>query len=146
MVRTHKRRSNKGAYDKNQLREAVLAVRYGTLSGYKAAQVYKIIRITIMDHVHKSSNMIGRKTTPSFEVEINLASCLHTMETYGFGLTRSEVLDMVGEYIKQNNIPSSFKNGVPGKDWFVSFSKAIIYRLKNHKRLSMLVKLQWIRI
>lgn len=51
-------------------------------------------------------------------VEINLASRLHTMETYGFGLTRAEVLDMVGEYIKiyENNIPSSFKNGVPGKD------------------------------
>ncbi|KAF9809932.1 hypothetical protein SFRURICE_002162 [Spodoptera frugiperda] len=54
---------------------------------------------------------------------MNLASCLHTMEKNGFGLTRAEVLDMVGEYIKQNNIPSSFKNGVPGKDWFVSFSK-----------------------
>lgn len=125
MVRTYKRRSNKGAYDKNQLREAVLAVRHGTLSGYKAAQVYKIPRMTIMDHVHKkrSSNIIGRKPTLSFEVEMNLASCLHTMEKNGFGLTRAEVLDMVGEYIKQNNIPSSFKNGVPGKDWFVSFSK-----------------------
>ncbi|CAH2095105.1 unnamed protein product [Euphydryas editha] len=125
MVRTYKRRTNRGTYDKNQLREAVLAVRNGTLSGYKAAQVYKIPRMTIMDHVHKkrSSNMIGRKTTLPSEVEMNLASCLHIMETYGFGLTRAEVLDMVGEYIKQNNIPSSFKNGVPGKDWFVSFSK-----------------------
>ncbi|CAH2090782.1 unnamed protein product [Euphydryas editha] len=91
--------------------------------------------------------MIGRKTTLPSEVEMNLASCLHIMETYGFELTRAEVLDMVGEYIKQNNIPSSFKNGVPGKDWLVSFSKrhhlsikkpqAVEYAQKTIKELNL---------
>ncbi|GBP40873.1 hypothetical protein EVAR_88934_1 [Eumeta japonica] len=44
------------------------------------------------------------------------------MERYGFGLTRDEVLEMVGEYVRINKISTPF-NGRPGKDWFNAFKK-----------------------
>ncbi|KAL4718337.1 hypothetical protein ACJJTC_012979, partial [Scirpophaga incertulas] len=53
IMRNYKRKTSKGSYDKNDLREAILSVRNGRLSGYKAAQLYKIPRMTIMDHVNR---------------------------------------------------------------------------------------------
>ncbi|CAG5040063.1 unnamed protein product [Parnassius apollo] len=123
MVRNYKRKTTKSSYSKDKLHAAVLAVRNGTLTGYKAAQLYQIPRMTIMDHVHKksSSSTLGRKTTLPLLIEQNLASCLRTLEKYGFGLSRTEVSQMVGEYVKQNNLSTCFKNGIPGKDWLASF-------------------------
>lgn len=45
------------------------------------------------------------------------------MEKHGFGLTRKELLETVGQYVSDNNIKNPFKNGVPGEDWFLSFKK-----------------------
>ncbi|CAG4996929.1 unnamed protein product [Parnassius apollo] len=45
------------------------------------------------------------------------------MEKYGFGLTRKEVLEVVGQYVVENNIETPFKNGTPGEDWFLAFKK-----------------------
>lgn len=45
------------------------------------------------------------------------------MEKYGFGLSRKEVLQMVGDYVKQNKLITPFNNGMPRKDWFLAFRK-----------------------
>jgi hypothetical protein len=45
------------------------------------------------------------------------------MEKHGFGLTRKELLETVGQYVSANVIKSPFKNGVPGEDWFLAFKK-----------------------
>ncbi|KOB65530.1 Uncharacterized protein OBRU01_22569 [Operophtera brumata] len=45
------------------------------------------------------------------------------MEKYGFGLSRKEVLEMVGDYVNKNKLITPFKHGIPGKDWFVAFKK-----------------------
>ncbi|CAG4943994.1 unnamed protein product [Parnassius apollo] len=108
MVRNYKRKTTKSSYSKDKLHATVLAVRNGTLTGYKAAQLYQIPRMTIMDHVHKksSSSTLGRKTTLPLLIEQNLASCLRTMEKYGFGLSRAEVSQMVGvvEYARKTAV------------------------------------------
>lgn len=124
MVSNYKRKTNKGSYSKEKLQEAVRAVQNGNLSGYKAAQIYKIPRMTIMDHVnHKrfKSKTLGRSTALDSEVEAKLANCIHVMEKYGFGLTKKELLELVGDYVNRNDLSTPFKDGIPGDAWFTSF-------------------------
>ena len=52
-----------------------------------------------------------------------LANSLKTMIKIGFGLSRSEVLDVVQSYVKRNKIPNPFKGGRLGQDWLLGFKK-----------------------
>lgn len=45
------------------------------------------------------------------------------MEKWGFRLSRSEILEIVAEYVRVNNIQTPFKNNTPGPDWFIDFRK-----------------------
>nr|XP_026494170.1 uncharacterized protein LOC113399291 [Vanessa tameamea] len=122
----YNRKSNRGLYSKEKLREAVQEVESGRMSGYKASKIYQIPRMTVMDHVNKrrtKSTTLGRNTALSAENEFRLATNLHFMEKYGFGLSRKEVLQLVGDYINKNNLVTPFKNGIPGKDWFLAFKE-----------------------
>lgn len=100
MVSNFRRKTDKASYSKETLREAVRLVKNGSLSGYKAAQIYKIPRMT-----------------------------LHVMEKYGLGLTKSEVQELVADFVRKNNISVPFKNGNPGSAWFTAF--------KNRHNLSV---------
>lgn len=53
----------------------------------------------------------------------NLCECIEVMEKHGFGLTRKETLQLVGQYVTDNNIQTPFKDNIPGKDWFIEFKK-----------------------
>lgn len=126
MPRNYTRKSNKASYSRQKIEDAVRAVRNGEMSGYKAARVYNIPRMSIMDHVHGKrvkSKTLGRNTALSQEIETKLASYIHIMERNGFGLSRDEILEIVSNYVTQNKIPTPFKNGKPGKDWFISFKE-----------------------
>ncbi|GBP85410.1 hypothetical protein EVAR_60251_1 [Eumeta japonica] len=63
-----------------------------------------------------------------------LAENLHVMEKLGFGLTREEVIKLVGQYVVDNNIKTPFKDGFPGEDWFIAFKN--IHGLPIKKRLA----------
>lgn len=45
------------------------------------------------------------------------------MSKWGFGLSRKEILNSVQLYVQQNNLQTPFKDGKPGEDWFINFSK-----------------------
>ncbi|KAL0861585.1 hypothetical protein ABMA27_009084 [Loxostege sticticalis] len=117
MVSNYKRKTDRGSYSKDKLKEAVQAVKNGNLSGYKASQLYKIPRMTILDHVNNrrtKSNTLGRNTALTLEAEAKLANSLKLMEKHGFGLSRQELLETVGEYA-----------------WFTAFKKRHILSLKK---------------
>ncbi|KAB0790136.1 hypothetical protein PPYR_14990, partial [Photinus pyralis] len=40
-----------------------------------------------------------------------------------FGISRKELLEIVGQYIAKNKISTPFKNNVPSGDWFLEFKK-----------------------
>lgn len=122
----YKRKTKRASYSKEALRDAVREVESGRMSGYGASKTYQIPRMTIMDHVNRkrvTSTTLGRSTALSQEIEYKLATSLHTMEKYGFGLSRKEVLEMVGDYVNKNKLITPFKNGIPGKDWFLAFKE-----------------------
>lgn len=120
MVRNYVRKTEGPSWSKETLFEAIEAVQSGRLSGYEAAKTYDIPRKTIMDHVNgrrgQKSLTQGRPTALSSETEQKLADCVHVMEKLGFGLSRTEVLELVGEYVNKNNIDTPFTNGIPGSD------------------------------
>lgn len=56
------------------------------------------------------SNTNGRSIVLSLEVEKKFALCLHSKEKDGFGLSKQEVLEIVGDYVQLNNLSIPFKN------------------------------------
>lgn len=136
MVRNYTRKSNRGAgYSKETLKIAVDLVKSGSLTIYRASKIYKIPKNTLADHVKgrrgKLSSSYGRRTAFTPEEETSLAGCIRCLEKWGFGLTRKEIIQIVADYVRQNNITTQFKNGVPGEDWFLNFKRRHNLSLKT---------------
>lgn len=128
MVRTYIRKSSRAlGYTKQDLQQASSDVLSGKLTYTAASKHYNIPRPTIYAHCKGSrglkSNTMGRTTILSPDIEKRLSDSLKTMEKYGYGLSRREVLNLVGDYLKVNKIKNSFKNGIPGEDWWLGFAK-----------------------
>lgn len=64
----------------------------------------------------------GRPLAIPLDHEERLANCPKTMEKWGFGLSKTAVLDIV-EDITNNKIKTQFKKNRPGHEWFISFKK-----------------------
>ncbi|XP_072395036.1 uncharacterized protein [Diabrotica undecimpunctata] len=132
MVRCYKRKtSNEGKYSAADLNAAMSDVLAGRTSIYKAAKLYKIPYVTLYSRVKGRRGAVkatkGRPTSISSADEVRLANGLKTMEKWGYGLSRKEVLEIVGNFVKTNHIETNFKDGVPGEDWFLGFTQR--YRL-----------------
>ncbi|CAG4972554.1 unnamed protein product [Parnassius apollo] len=73
-------------------------------------------------------------------METKLASGLRRMEKWGWGLSKSEVIDIVSEFIKRNKIKTPFINDIPGNDWFLSFRKRHKLSIKKPQPIEYLRK------
>jgi hypothetical protein len=128
MVRNYKRKSDRVTnYTKAQLQHAVAEIQRGALNIYRAHKLYQIPKTTLFYHVNgtrgQKSQSQGRPTCISREDERKLAEGLKTMEQWGFGLSRAEVLGLVGEFVTSSKIKTPFKNNIPGDEWFSSFKQ-----------------------
>ncbi|CAI6366298.1 unnamed protein product [Macrosiphum euphorbiae] len=99
----------------------------------QACDSYKIPKTTLLYHVQGKrgvkSESFGRPMSLPLPMEKELIDGLVTMEKWGFGLSRSEIITLVGDFVTINNIKTPFKNGIPGEDWFFNF--------KNRHNLSI---------
>lgn len=59
------------------------------------------------------------------------------MEKWGYGLSRGEAINIVGQYVTCNKIKTPFCDNTPGEDWFLSFKKRHCLSLKKQKQWSM---------
>lgn len=128
MVRNYVRKSNRAkTYTPEDLATALAEVKSGRKTVYGASKHFKIPLNTIIDHIKgrrgKKSKSMGRSTVLSQEVEEILVKGLKQMEQYGYGLSRKEILEIVGEYVRQNQIKTPFRDGTPAEDWFLGFKK-----------------------
>ena len=69
------------------------------------------------------------------EVEEMLAACFRDMVRLGQGPTEKEMRNLVAEYIRENNVPTKFKDQYPGSDWAHKFMNR--HKLKLKKGTSM---------
>lgn len=143
MVRKYVRKTKRGeSYSKEKLAKAVDDVSSGRINVYQASSIYNIPKTTIVDHLKgrrgQKSSSFGRATALSVETESKLAAYLKTMQKSGFGLSRKEVLNLVGEYVNANNLKTPFKDGVPSEDWFLRFKKSQNLSLRKPQSVEFL--------
>ena len=78
----------------------------------------------------------GRKTALSKEIEEDLADKLKVLAKWGFALSRKEILSTVQDFVQENELKITvFRDGKPGKDWFVGFCKRNKLSLKKIEQL-----------
>ncbi|CAG5044149.1 unnamed protein product [Parnassius apollo] len=109
--------------------EEVMKIEYTlqrTLTQKTASRIYGIPTSTLSDRVLKKNS--NKKQDPRQinrnPNRIENQACklsLRVMEKWCWGLFRKEVLDVAQEFTISNNLDTSFKNGRPGPDWFISF-------------------------
>lgn len=110
MVRNYIRKNTKTTetYNGAILQQAGGEVKSGTTTVYRASKTYNIPYLTLYTNVKGTREAIskqnGRPTCLSSTEETKLAEGLKTMEKWGFGLSRQEVLELVGKYVKSNGI------------------------------------------
>jgi hypothetical protein len=135
MVRTYKRKTLPPSYSKEDLKTVMESVKSGRMTIYRAAKLYKIPKATLFKHVKGSrgvkSQMLGRPTALLFHEEKKIADCLKLMEKRGYGLSKKEILEMIGRYVNENNIPTPFRGGVPGNEFFSRFKRTHNLSLKK---------------
>lgn len=134
MPRHYVRKSERATkYSQDELNNALNAIRADRITVKRASILYNIPRTTLRDHLKGrrgiKSKSFGRSTDISFQEEKKIADGIKAMEKWGFGLSRAEVLEKVGEYVRLNKQKTRFKDGKPGEDWFIGF--------KSRHRLSI---------
>lgn len=127
MPRNYKRKTTRMTQSPEILDPIIDKIKRGILSIRKASMEYKIPFSTLQSYIsgrRKYQNATGgRKPVLTLEEEKQLADYLKTLEKWGFGLSRTEVLDCVQDYVTQNNIKNNFQNNRPGEDWFLGFKR-----------------------
>jgi transposase len=118
------KRGTYAVYERSSVDDAVAAVR-GGMSLRKAAEKYKIPKSTINDRVKEKVPMdakSGRKPYLPAEIENDIIKKATSSAAKGFGISKRQLLLKVGTLCKKTSV-ASFKNGIPGKDWWYSFVK-----------------------
>lgn len=135
MVRNYRRKTARAGYPKHNLFKALAAIRNHEMSQTEAAKRYGIPVSTLNNRLKgrrgaKSSNL-GRDTAIPWNIEAKLAAHIKTMEKWGFGLSKQEILLAIGQYIKDSGLKTPFKNFVVGNDFFRGFMRR--HRLSQKK-------------
>lgn len=128
MVRTYKRKTvPEIKYDPANLTLAIQEVSAGRMTYYRACKTYQIPFSTLYSRVKGTrgakSDKKGKPTALLVETERKIVEGIRVIEKWGFGLTRKEIIELVGQHVKANNIKTPFKDNVPGSDWFVKFKQ-----------------------
>lgn len=127
-------------YTSEALARAISDVEDNKKTVIGAAKAYNIPRTTLrhrLNETRSSGNLAvggaggGRNTDLSLEDEKHLADSLKVLEKWGFGLTRSEVLDIVQIYVSKNQLRTRFKICRPGEKWYLGFTKRHKLSLKK---------------
>ncbi|KAJ8867212.1 hypothetical protein PR048_031007 [Dryococelus australis] len=72
----------------------------------------------------------GRHKSLSDKEELNIETCILAGAHFGYPYDRHELLNLVGEYVKANNLKTQFTDDTPGEDCYLAF-------MKWHPRLSL---------
>ncbi|KAJ8887041.1 hypothetical protein PR048_013256 [Dryococelus australis] len=97
------------------------------MSAYRAAKDFNISLNTVLGHVegrrgYKSTSHCQPKSLP-LDVEKKIAACLINMEQHRFGLSRKDILSLVGEYIVSNNLNTPITDSKLQSDCLISFMR-----------------------
>lgn len=121
------------AYTDDSVRIAADAVRGGM--SYKRAEIeFKVPHSVLHRYIKSKEKLlpVGSGRTPILTdvVEQVLEDCLIARSIMGYPCHRSEINELVQEYVKQNRISNPFADDLPGDGWFNGF-------IRRHPKLSL---------
>ena len=74
---------------------------------------------TLLDHVSRKYEQVGKGgPTVLTSIEEREIALTCDIRRHGFCLTKDLVEVVLFEYIKEQQIPNPFHNGIPGRDWW----------------------------
>lgn len=137
MPRKYIRRTSGVVYSKEDLANAVSDVKNKNMT-YRAAHEYYGVPIAVISQrINGRMTSVeanrGRKTVFNQETENKIVRCLLARVKAGYPCDKDELLNLIQEYVKSNDLSTPFTDGRPGSDWYYGF-------LKRHNNLISLKK------
>ena len=128
MGRTYVRKSERGSWSEESMRQAIIALDEGKPLKTCATQ-FNVPRNTLRRHwmkrlkKHPGCRHLSRQSILGPLVEKDLADYIIHLEDKGFGLTPTDVRELAFDYAERNNIQHSFDRNlkVAGLDWWSGF-------------------------
>lgn len=116
-------------FDPENMKKAIAEVKKG-VSIRTAAKKFEVPPSTLGKHYKNPEDKIGagRKQEIPKEEEAALSKYLETCATHGEGLTKSETLNLVKEFLDYSKLKTRWNDNKPSDDWFNLF-------LKRHPQL-----------
>ncbi|XP_050505300.1 uncharacterized protein LOC126883682 [Diabrotica virgifera virgifera] len=135
MPRNYVRKRSARPYSAEDLRKAVADVSTNNLTYRQASALYGIPISNIFNRIKGrkiAEGKLGGGRNPIFtpEVEHDIAQYLMERSKMGYPCSKDELLQLVQNYVLQNHIKTSFKDGKPGHDWYIGF-------MSRHPRLTL---------
>lgn len=125
-------------YTAAQLNAALVAINEGT-SIYEAAQTYGIPRSTLRDKRNNkyTNENCGTQTVLTKDEENKLVDWIFYLGKSGFPVTQDQLLETVAKLVENLGRSNPFKDGVPGRGWFIKFMSRHPCRFKtNHTKFA----------
>ncbi|XP_046968875.1 MFS-type transporter clz9-like [Vanessa cardui] len=122
MVYTYKRKTDRANWSQENLAKAMEEAK--KTSKLRASKMYGIPYATLHRHIESGSSKkkLGRFEsvfTPEEEKELLLY--VQKMDSLFYGLTRTEFLQIVGEFARKKGKARVFSGNIAGKGWFKNF-------------------------
>ena len=115
-----------GGYSSKELEMAVSCVKSSTMSLRQAAIKFNIPRSTLSDHVIgkiSSGSKAGHPPALPPKVEEEICNKAAQAAQLGFGMSRRQVLLRTGRLVRQMQLPTPFKDGIPGNTWWAGMKR-----------------------
>jgi DDE superfamily endonuclease len=133
MPRTYKLKtvdSRRKHYNEDNLKQAVTDVIDMKCSSYEAAAQYGVPRGTIARQIafykrngRRQSVGEGRPTRLTRETEQMVVSVIQARASAGFPMEKSDLLQLITDYLINIGKDSLFPNNKPGDDWYMNFMR-----------------------
>jgi hypothetical protein len=111
------------AVKEENIKNALMDVAAGKLSGRAAARLYGISSTVLNNRINcvTASSTKGRSPILSMATELLIVFMINKLAEWGFGLNPIDVIQIVQNYLSSTNQMELFKNGSPTLEWFYSF-------------------------
>ena len=139
MVRNYKKKKNND-WTEEQMKNAISMVHEKKMSACSAAKKYDIPKTTLLRHLSAPNKAfkVGKPTALSYAEEREIVATCHLFVEWGFSLSKQEVMNVVGDYMKANKKANPFRDNIPGRAWWVGFLRRhpdLVLRKPEHLQL-----------
>ena len=106
-------------------RDALADITNKRMMVYGASKQYGIPDTTLRQHLKAPSGSlkVGKPTVLTANEEAEIVETCQLFASWGFGLTKAEVVSVVAEYFQYTKKANPFNKGIPGKDWWIQFQR-----------------------